>query len=255
MRKEMMLEEEISIEWKSIDECPVCGNDKKHFYWQGKWGGTLYINFWICKCGIVYADRQPANDIEIDKYYRDYYTKITEGHWGIEGPGGLKEREKDRAYRLMAGNLALLRPARHLDIGCCYGGLMDMLSEELGCVSEGCDIRNLAEGHKVYKTLDEVDGPYDLVTCIHTLEHTPDPVGYLEAIRKICSGTLFIEVPSFAPLTGVLSPHHLFGFTVHTLHDIVENAGFKVIEVGQAVHGNDKANKVELQIMAKVENE
>ena len=241
---------DIEILWRSVNACPVCGDTRKHFYMQKLWGESLHINFWICKCGIVYADRVPQNEEEINKYYRDYYTPLTEGHWDKEG---LKERELWRATRILKGSLTFPMVTSHLDIGCGYGMLMQEVSARYGCVSEGCDIRNLTDGFKVHKSLDEIDGTYDLVTCIHTLEHTTDPVGYLRAIKKICSGALFIEVPSFSPFNGVLSSHHLFGFTTHTLNDIVEMVGFKVLEVGQLVHGSNTMNKVELQILAEVD--
>jgi len=243
---------ELLIKWKAIELCPVCGDNKKHFFLQSQLG-EMFINFWICRCGIVYADRHPVDEEEVDKYYNEFYTPLTEGHWGVDG---LKKREAERAARLITKNLLFPEVLRYLDIGCCYGGLLDAVSEKYGCVSEGCDIRDFADGYKVHKSLDEIEETYDLVTCIHTLEHVTDPVGYLKAIRKVCSGTLFMEVPSFSTSKGVLSPHHLFGFTTHTLHDIVENAGFRVIEVGQAVHGpDDEHNKVELQVLAEVGDE
>ncbi len=239
------------IIWRAVDACPVCGEDtKKHFYFQTRWGNaSLLINFLICSCGIVYADKVPENDEEIGKYYEEYYTPLTEGHWGIDG---LKKNEFKRVDRIIDNNLIFPKVVRHLDIGCGYGTMLEAVEAKYGCVSEGCDIRNLTEGYKVYSSLDEIEGTYDLVTCIHTLEHTTDPVGYLEAIRKICSKTLFIEVPSFAPATGVLSPHHLFGFTTHTLFDILEKTGFEVKEVSQTVHGTGEQNKVELQALAEI---
>jgi 2-polyprenyl-3-methyl-5-hydroxy-6-metoxy-1,4-benzoquinol methylase len=51
-----------------------------------------------------------------------------------------------------------------------------------------------------------VHGPFDLILCRHVLEHSYDPVKFLQGIRELLSagGVLIIEVPNLeAPLRRV----------------------------------------------------
>jgi len=250
---------ETKIRWRGVIDCPACGSRKKHWYWQLKWG-DLTITFWICECGLVYADRVP-HDEELNKYYNEYYTPLVFGHHGLKK---LRAHELQRATRIVWEQFEFSEVERHLDVGCGYGLLMQEVQDKYDCVSEGLDVRDLASnyGYKVYTDAGEIEGTYDLVTVIHTLEHVVDPVGFLKALRPLCSKNLFIEVPSFRPAAGILSPHHLFGFTTHSLADVAERAGFSIIRTSQIVHQVEideedglPKGKVELQLWAEVKDE
>lgn len=258
------MSDNFGITWKQVPVCPVCESKERHWYWQTYWGESLIVGFWICKCGIIYADRVPETQWEVEKYYNEYYTPLVVGQHTQDK---LKANELERALRVLRavkdGYHKPLEVKRHLDVGCGFGILMQETKKQFDCVSEGVDVRDLAteNGYKVYADLDEIDGTYDLVTCVHTLEHVTDPLGFLKKIRTVCSKNLFIEVPSFRPATGILSAHHLFGFTTHTLPVIAEEAGFRTQRIEQIVHGVEfdelgrSKGKVELQLRAEVKDE
>ena len=247
---------DILIKWNAVQECPFCGGEEKHWFTQVYWS-DLAIPFWLCECGLVYAGMTPADEGEVKKYYEHFYTPLTEGQWGIDG---LKENELGRATRVAEG-FAYPEIKRHLDIGCGYGVLMEEISNKYGCLSEGCDVRNLTENYKVYGSFSEIEDTYDLVTCVHTLEHSIDPLGFLKEMRPLCSKHLYIEVPSLGTARGTLSPHHLFGFTAHSLKKMVEAAGFPIVLIRQITHSNYEdeegitRGKVELQCFAEVGDE
>ncbi len=88
----------------------------------------------------------PADDEEIKKYYENFYTPYTIGHYGLDV---LKENELGRAIRVVKG-FAYSEVERHLDVGCGYGSLMEEMQMKYDCVSEGCDVRNLAENYKIH---------------------------------------------------------------------------------------------------------
>jgi len=249
----------VTVDWKAVVKCPVCESTERHWYWQTFWG-ELTISFWICECGLVYSDRVPKNEKEAEIYYSEYYSPMVEAHHAV---GGLRANELVRARRVLDNAIVYPEIKRHLDIGCGHGILMQEMKKKYGCISEGCDIRSFAEedGYKVYKNFSEITEPYDLVTCIHALEHVVDPLQFLKDMTKVCSRFLFIEVPSFRPSVGLLSSHHLFGFTIHSLADIVARAGFVVKEVRQVIHSTEIGDdgrtrgKIELELWAEVEDE
>jgi len=250
----------IEVTWKGVIDCPVCGSQKKHWYWQMQWG-ELIITFWLCECGIVYGDRVPQDDKEMRKYYNEYYSPLVFGQHGVDK---LRADELERALRIVWDQFDFPEVKRHLDVGCAFGLFMQEMQTKYGCVSEGLDLRDMAGeyGYKVYADPSEIEGTYDLITVIHTLEHVTDPVGFLKALRPLCTKNLFLEVPSFRPSDGVLSPHHLFGFTTHTLPMVAERAGFSTVRVEQAVHAlvideedGQQKGKVELQLWAEVKDE
>lgn len=88
------------------------------------------------------------------------------------------------------------------------------------------------------------DNKFDVVSCIHTLEHMPDPEWFLkdvqmEYLKK--GGKLFIEVPDAAEFSYLEDDHdefnscHLIFFTVQTLMQLVESSGFRVTDIHKTV--------------------
>lgn len=77
----------------------------------------------------------------------------------------------------------------------------------------------------------QINGEFNLVTLIHSLEHFPSPFSILNQLRsKISStGRLFIQVPNALenPFELVIADH-LMHFTPRTLAQLVEHAGFKI---------------------------
>jgi len=79
-----------------------------------------------------------------------------------------------------------------------------------------------------YRTFEEMNDRFDLILCRHVLEHTHDPRGFIESLRRRLNpgGVLYFEVPNFdsafAKLTGPYNPgyyvpRHIVHFTRKSL--------------------------------------
>jgi len=78
-------------------------------------------------------------------------------------------------------------------------------------------------------------GQADIVVCRHTLEHVPNPLGFLTALHSLLAhdGLACIEVPSLAPLVAHLQieelwDEHLTYFLPHNLAAALDAAGWGV---------------------------
>ncbi|GAA5163805.1 class I SAM-dependent methyltransferase [Viridibacterium curvum] len=114
-----------------------------------------------------------------------------------------------------------------------------------------------ANGHRVENVpLDEAAaaqiqaryGHATAVVCRHTLEHVPDPAGFLKAIRSLLGsdGLLFIEVPSVAPILDErlqgyeLWDEHLSYFSERNLACLLQRSGFEIRSMQSREHcGSD----------------
>lgn len=89
----------------------------------------------------------------------------------------------------------------------------------------------------------EVHGAARVVVCRHTLEHVPDPPGFLSALTALLAdgALLVLEVPDSSTLTAGLALHeiwdeHLFYFSEHNLGWLLTRAGLTIVE--SARHGH-----------------
>jgi 2-polyprenyl-3-methyl-5-hydroxy-6-metoxy-1,4-benzoquinol methylase len=82
----------------------------------------------------------------------------------------------------------------------------------------------------------EPNATFDLITCIHVLEHVREPLELLGQIReRMAPGTrLYVDVPDAAAYASVDEFHvaHCNHFTAHTLAALVERAGMVVRRIG-----------------------
>jgi SAM-dependent methyltransferase len=96
------------------------------------------------------------------------------------------------------------RPRRVLDVGSGSGMVPLAVSraggvEVLGIDPFGPGDRRLDPHAELQaKTLDEVDGEFDLVMLHHSLEHVPDPNGALREVRRVLApqGSVLVRVPT-----------------------------------------------------------
>lgn len=165
-----------------------------------------------------------------------------------------KQLHHDANYR--AGLYALQRLKSGgvlLDVGCA-GGRFVQLAREAGYEAVGVDLeeepvrwgrRELGLDLRLMEPgrLPDDLPPLDIVTLWNVLEHVPDPLELLRAIRAamVPDGLLLIDVPNFAfrlaaaRITGVYEPpeqrffpyDHLSHFTATTLARALREAGFR----------------------------
>lgn len=86
------------------------------------------------------------------------------------------------------------------------------------------------------------DDSVDVVTMWHVLEHTADPLGTIQSVRRYLKedGVLVIAVPNIESILAKLAkglwyhldvPRHLWHFSPKTLASLISSLGFEVISI------------------------
>lgn len=145
-----------------------------------------------------------------------------------------------------------------IEVGCNDGTFLGTLQKQGFSNLLGIEpSRVLAEkvkqqGHKVFpgvldlssaKKLVARRGKANAVVCRHTLEHVPDPLQFLGAIRHLLAdgGLVCIEVPSARPILDHMHAHeiwdeHLSYFLPENLSYALNKAGFAVKDISVKSH-------------------
>jgi 2-polyprenyl-3-methyl-5-hydroxy-6-metoxy-1,4-benzoquinol methylase len=192
---------------------------------------------------------QPSWD-DLAEYYADSYAPYDESHGCETSDDVAVERARQegefRHVRITPG-------LRLLDVGC-GGGFFLRIAARLGAEVQGIEpsetaaSRARATGVPVATGVAEDcaesfgDRRYDLITANHVIEHTPDPIRTLGAMRQMLAmdGTIWIAVPN-ADCTfrhqlhsrwySLDVPLHLMQFTMKSLRLAGERAGLRLISV------------------------
>lgn len=233
---------------KNIEHCPLCGSAESQFF-AAVDEEERPVEYQIClSCSLVYQSPRMTEE-ELEQYYSDQYMLDHQEARSVTKKELYVQRGRAGEFvDLLKGKV---RPgARHLDIGCSAGVLIDELRYQLGSSGQGVEPGEVyrsyckARGITVYPTIDDVpaaDRSFDLITMAHVLEHLPDPVEYLKSLRRDYlspDGLLLLEVPNLYFHPSLELPH-LFAFSPYTLSLTVEMAGFQVLV--RRTHGQPRS--------------
>lgn len=238
-----------TVERRTIDSCNLCGYRDTEPFCPANGRGLVK-----CKnCGLVYVGQQPEAEELYALYGETYFHNDESGEVGytnyIKDEANIRRTVNRRFEHIEK----FVKPGRLLDVGCAMGFFIDEASKR-GWQVEGMDVSHFAVqyvkerfGHEAYqgslKTLDLEEGAYDLVTMFDVIEHVPDPKGYMVEVGKLLkSGGIFeLATPDVdsipAKLTGKrwigykLSEEHVYYFSVNTLRQMLDFAGFDVVHV------------------------
>lgn len=94
------------------------------------------------------------------------------------------------------------------------------------------------------------DEQWPVITLLHVVEHLPDALGVLRALRDAVTpdGIVYVELPNHASLSRRINGERWFGwqpgqhisfFTPSTLSALMERAGYDVLETSSMVPGWD----------------
>lgn len=232
--------------------------------------------FQLCgDCGSVYIDPRPTPET-IHLAYRQYYTHEEQVRLAVEELRGLRwlQRVLANGYKnwkfgtdlqpssrlglpvalfLPVQRATLDRQFRHLprrpaggwvlDIGFGDAGFLENAGA-MGWRAVGTDLdpevveNARRRGFDVrLGTVDAVEGPFDVITMSHVIEHLHDPVAVLCACYRLLApgGTLWLETPNIAAAglrrfgpawRGLEPPRHLVLFNRASLDRALRAAGF-----------------------------
>lgn len=209
-------------------------------------------------CGLNYL--MPAS-ADLTEFYQRDYRKIYSGVPGKQ----LTPRENFELYLpfqaiRQARLVRYLRPEmRVLDVGCSTGhflyALKDLVGERIGIElnHDHAEFASRELGLEIMTTpIRETALPlksFDLITVIHVLEHTPDPIRFMSELRPYLKdrGLVYVEVPNLndALLSLFKSEAyadfwfreaHLFNFSPQTLRLVLAKAGFQGEITGFQMH-------------------
>ena len=250
------------IEWETLEACPVCESDQLQNFLVSIVSVDRPVVKWVMcnECSSLFANPRPTEAYLTDFYKEDYRELVHRNK--KKDKDAPPPSVRDEAIRSIHTVHQLKRYVgyerknlSHLDVGSSTGAL---LAGTLGTMdisySVGVEPNNmtrefsdgaykkyasskseLKEGHKWLTVTDisEVSRSpkFDIVTIIHTLEHTRDPLGLLMDVKSRIKtkGVLIVTTPALAQgMSDPLMFPHLFCFTRETITSLLERVGFTV---------------------------
>jgi hypothetical protein len=199
------------MRWEQFEKCPLCGGSDFALY---KTSGvncrlpelpntTLY--YFRCKCGLIFQNPRLDEQSVMDYYASGQYRRSVLGSVTNQDESEIKRQKSI---------LPLLTGSSLLDVGCSRGSLLQMAKEKNMAVM---GVEPYSE-YVVYpvptvRTIDDVQGKYDTVTCIEVLEHISNPVEFAGKLMDRTETRLIVEVPSKESPGGPWRLPHIFYFT------------------------------------------
>ena len=241
----------------SLGACPVCGGrdispwKKRTFDYlsldteQVKITDSEYGKIWdlsrCAACGHIFADPSPSPEF------------ITSLYGQVEDPAYDEESEgRAKNFLGILRTLEKLRPAkgRLFDVGAATGILLGLARDRgwtpAGVEPSGWAVTRAAERygisilHGQLADVPESLGPFQAVTMVDIIEHTPMPKEAVAKARRLLDsgGILCLVTPDIhspaARLAGKrwwhLRPGHLAYFSRASLDRLLHDAGFRIVE-------------------------
>ena len=171
----------------------------------------------------------------MDRAVYDRMAEIDRDHWWFVGRRKILTALLER-FRPKAG------PLRILEVGCGTGSNIAMLQafgtvdaiepdDHARAFSETRTGLSIMGGYLPNVPLE--DGRYDLIVLLDVLEHIPDDLGALEALRTKLApgGRLVLAVPAIPALWSAhdVAHHHQRRYTARSLAAVVQRAGYRPI--------------------------
>lgn len=235
---------------ETVDKCLLCNAENSQLFDRRIFEGQAVENRLCRACGFVFQSPR-MTPAEANDFYAADYRKLYQGS-SVPNPKDLAVQSL-RARSLAAFTKKHVKQvARVLDVGCSAGLLMQALNHTFGCnpvgIEPGHAYREVAArtGFKTYASLQEMqtagEARFDLISMAHVLEHIPDPLVYLTALREqylTPEGCLLLEVPNLY-MHDSFEVAHLSSFSAPTLRNMLARAGFSVIMMEK--HGRPRSN-------------
>lgn len=198
-------------------------------------------------CGLIFVNPRPGQEYLQEIYSGDYY-RMSSG-----GSEGYRDYEADRqSYIANFGKLLRIienykDKGKLLDVGCALGFLLEE-ARARGWDAYGTELSEYAVKKAQERGLRVFSGDilaagfknnfFDVITCLGTIEHLPDPAAAVKKISQILKGDgLFvISTPDAGGFVGgrrfqYKPKEHLYYFTRETIIKILQQEGFEILQI------------------------
>jgi 2-polyprenyl-3-methyl-5-hydroxy-6-metoxy-1,4-benzoquinol methylase len=192
-------------------------------------------------CGCIMADLEFVHEqYESDSYYTiaSRNKDDIEAHWGF------------RWRHILRSLLRYVDKPRLMDVGAGNGYFVYLARKEFGLQADGLEISDAESAYAremfgidfIRSELAHVEGRYDALTSFNVIEHVPNPAALLAGMRERLNdgGYLIVTTPNPSCIhrrilglqkwNMVAPPHHINLFTRVALEEMLEHAGFEVLE-------------------------
>lgn len=227
--------------WK----CPVCNCIKWKRILKNKWKipnfkNNLLIVCSECFCGVIYPKPTEEEIKNINYEYWNKYEKISNLHKKIT------EIKNISRINYLEKFIDLNSLETILDIGAGYGNFFNCLNKnkritkniEYYAVEPDYNMKIVLKNlgvKRIYEDIIEVNinKRFSLIIMSHILEHTRNPVNFLNKIKKLMDGEtyLFIEIPNLDGFFKEDLGLHTHVFNVKAIKILFKKLEFKIINL------------------------
>jgi 2-polyprenyl-3-methyl-5-hydroxy-6-metoxy-1,4-benzoquinol methylase len=243
-------------------KCLLCGSEKQMPFEVLESFGIPLTYYQCQNCGFIFQSLEESPAAEVD-FYTETYRMLYQNNEEPTEKDLWTQRQRAVYLLNLVHSLKRFNPQRILDIGASSGVFIRVCQEIFDAdvigVQPGDAYRAYAQakGLRMYASLETLletnPEKFDLVSMIHVLEHLPSPLETLKTIReKLISerGVLLLEVPNFYAHDSY-ELAHLSCFTPHTLKEIVNQAGFKVVMLSRYGRPRSRLLNLYLKVLAR----
>lgn len=207
----------MNTEWEHLDRCPVCNGEYGEYFAEtfDHELDTPICAYRCPQCYCLYHNPRLTQNSMAEYYssglYRTHPSRSSP-------PKGNARNSANMKVKLIQAFMQDVKASIHrcLDYGCGKGILVNEIKKELGCETIGFDLyRDPKAEIDIINDKDQIPGKFDLITCVHVLEHLPYPITELDwmASRLNEDGILLIEIP----FTQIIFPPHPILFARETV--------------------------------------
>ncbi len=262
----------------TLEKCPNCGSSEhkialavaspEHDAYAKLIDVTFSpsVNYRTCSgCGLTFRDQiysQPEASALYTSAYRHHILKNMSADDYFEKVVNISpdDSELDAKIANLESLLFGLKISTVIDIGCGVGAFLYKLRAAIPKLTvEGIEPTSefavvAARRNNTSVINKEYDGlsleTYDLVTCIHVLEHTPAPWAFLKAISQNMKlgAHLYLETPSVEDIHALPADHdrfmspHNYLFSREYIAEELRNSGFIPLTINYAITRRGKVD-------------
>jgi SAM-dependent methyltransferase len=232
--------------------CNICGSSqyrKIHYFGEFNLGRKPVKNVFIVQCRNCRIRRRMPEII--DDFEEEYHLQFLNQGQNIH-PHQLShfaDLMTARVRQLTAENVTFL------DVGCSTGRIL-RLASTLGFRVTGLDYSQWAAEYCAKLGFSIRQGSligqwqeselFDIIHCSHTIEHIPDPVAYINEMRRLLKpgGNLMLACPNYASFPRLVMRKrwmwhldtHLWQFTAKQMRELLIRCGLRPLTI-RTLHG------------------